>query len=203
MKKISSKGNGSFSRRSFVWAGAIALTLALCFLAPSDDVPTDQNGVVRIQRTHSASPTAKSEAVSLPSTSQQASVNPVPKQESSSLLERQSIWSLREDFKVQTVDAFQPLLYAPPPPPPQPKIIVPVLPPPPPPKPVPPPLPFEYLGKMGNHHAVQKGDDIFELVPGQTIAQDYRVERVSESEAVLIYLPLNESQTLLLKTKDE
>ncbi len=111
-------------------------------------------------------------------------------------------WRFRSHFKITPADAFRPLVYTHPP---LPAVAIPQLsiplPPPPPPKPVAPPLPFKYLGKMGEHHAVQKEEEMYELVVGQTIAEHYKVENLTDEQATFIYLPLEERQVLLLRNE--
>jgi hypothetical protein len=64
-----------------------------------------------------------------------------------------------------------------------------------------PPLPFRYVGKMIEDGKlsvfVMRGDDSFSLHKGQRI-DDYRVDKVSESEVVFTYLPLKTRQELNL-----
>ncbi|MES2206731.1 MAG: hypothetical protein V4525_08045 [Pseudomonadota bacterium] len=180
-----------FTSQQLFWSGLFIIALIAYVCAPEDDIPEALDGKIQLQRqgkSHSAPSTPQVQTAQQNSLSHTA----IPSID----------WKLREAFPIQNSDAFRsPTIIQPVAP--TPKMIVPVIVPPPPPKPVAPPLAFEYLGKIGNVHAVQKNDEIYELVPGQVIANDYRVEKINETEAVLIYIPLNEPQTLALKTKDE
>ena len=64
-----------------------------------------------------------------------------------------------------------------------------------------PPLPFRYVGKMIEDGKlsvfVMRGEDSFSLHKGQRI-DDYRVDKVTESEIVFTYLPLKARQELNL-----
>jgi hypothetical protein len=64
-----------------------------------------------------------------------------------------------------------------------------------------PALPFRYVGKMIEDGKlsvfVMRGDDSFSLHKGQRI-DDYRVDKVTESEVVFTYLPLKTRQELNL-----
>jgi hypothetical protein len=113
-------------------------------------------------------------------------------------------WNFRNHFPINQTNAFRALNYTPPPAPVvivQPRVVLPPPPAPPPPKPTAPPLPFKYLGKLGEHHTVQKEEEFIELIPGQVIADQYKVESITEDQAVFIYLPLQEKQTLLLRNE--
>jgi type IV pilus biogenesis protein PilP len=63
-----------------------------------------------------------------------------------------------------------------------------------------PALPFVYVGKMvdGEKTAVfvSKGDENYSLTPGQTIAGDYRVEKITDASVTFTYLPMKKRQTL-------
>ncbi len=69
-----------------------------------------------------------------------------------------------------------------------------------PPAPSAPPLPFTVIGKKleGGVWEVYlaKGDASFIAKPGTVIADEYRVEAIAATTMTLIYLPLNEKQTL-------
>lgn len=68
--------------------------------------------------------------------------------------------------------------------------------------PTPPALPFVYLGRMvdGDKTAVfvTKGDENYSLTPGQTVAGDYRVEKITDTEVTFTYLPMKKRQKLSL-----
>ena len=81
-------------------------------------------------------------------------------------------------------------------------------PPPPPPKPPPPqapPLPFKYLGQL------QDGRDIVLFLDhgaqtllarvGDTLDGRYRIDAINPRQATFTYLPLNQTQTLTLRTR--
>jgi hypothetical protein len=77
-----------------------------------------------------------------------------------------------------------------------------VAPPPSPPPPSAPPLPFTYMGKL-----VQGGDLAVFLVQGErnlivhegdTIDSLYKVERIAEGGITLLFLPLNQRQTIII-----
>jgi hypothetical protein len=96
-------------------------------------------------------------------------------------------------------DPFVAVSFVPPPPPPPP--VVPPPPPPPPPPPKAPPLPFSFVGlleKGGPKPAafLARGDALLVVSAGDVVDKDYRIESLSESEIVVIYLPLNERQSL-------
>ncbi|HEX2829434.1 MAG TPA: hypothetical protein VHP37_24015 [Burkholderiales bacterium] len=73
-------------------------------------------------------------------------------------------------------------------------------PPPPPPKPVAPPLPYTFAGRMLQDGTVYvflaRGDRIITAKQGDTLEGVYRVDSISETQVSLIYVPLNEKQTL-------
>lgn len=87
-------------------------------------------------------------------------------------------------------DLFPVRSFAPPPPPP-----------PPPPTPTAPPLPFRYTGMLeeGGRHAafLEQGEQIRVVRVGDTLDGRYRVTAVSRARIDLIYLPLNEPQSLV------
>jgi type IV pilus biogenesis protein PilP len=65
-----------------------------------------------------------------------------------------------------------------------------------------PALPFVYLGKMidGEKTAVfvAKGDENYSLAAGQTVAGEYRVEKITDTEVTFTYLPMKKRQKLSL-----
>lgn len=69
-------------------------------------------------------------------------------------------------------------------------------------KPVAPPLPFQYVGRMidGDKIAVflARGEESLSVSAGDTIAGEYRVDKVTESEVLFTYLPLKTKQSLPL-----
>lgn len=68
-------------------------------------------------------------------------------------------------------------------------------------KPVAPPLPFRYLGKMIEDGRLNlflaRGDESLSVRAGEKIGE-YRVDKVTESEVVFTYLPLQTKQSLPL-----
>jgi hypothetical protein len=65
-----------------------------------------------------------------------------------------------------------------------------------------PPLPFRYIGRIVQDGRAEvlllRGAQHFAVSAGDSIGAQYRVERVSESEIVFTYLPLNIEQSLPL-----
>jgi len=107
----------------------------------------------------------------------------------------------RAEVPVQAAaDPFLAVSFVPPPPPPPPVVAAP--PPPPPPAPKAPPLPYSFVGlleKGGPKPAafLSRGDALLVVSAGDVIDTDYRIESLSTREIVVIYLPLNERQTLI------
>lgn len=90
---------------------------------------------------------------------------------------------------------FDPHFWAPPPPPP-PKPL-------PPPPPSAPPLPFTYLGKQKEGEQWQvflaRGNTTFVVKLHEVIDNQYRIEAIAPPNMTLMYLPLNQLQTLLIE----
>lgn len=86
----------------------------------------------------------------------------------------------------------------PPPPTPPPKRVE--GPPPPPPAPTAPPLPFRFIGRLIDNGSttifIAQNDRSFAVRQGDTVADVYKVEQLTPSEIVFIYLPLAERQVL-------
>jgi hypothetical protein len=80
-----------------------------------------------------------------------------------------------------------------PPPPPEPAAAVIA-------KPAPPPLPFQYQGLLRQEGKLAvflvDGSQLLMAREGETLAGQYRVERLTEKEIILQYLPQGERQTL-------
>jgi len=78
----------------------------------------------------------------------------------------------------------------------------PVEPPPaPPPPPMAPPLPFKYMGRFAEANAslvifLTAGDRLYSVRVGDVIDETYRVEKLTPSELIFIYLPMDERQAL-------
>lgn len=89
---------------------------------------------------------------------------------------------------------------APPPPPPAPPP-APVAPPP----PQAPPLPFAFLGKLQEPERLRvflvRGERTYTVSEGDVLDGAYRVERVTDTQISLTYLPLNQIQTLALGSR--
>jgi len=70
----------------------------------------------------------------------------------------------------------------------------------PPPTPSAPPLPFKYLGRMADETKLviflERNEESLAVRAGDTIEGTYQVERVSETAAQFVYLPLGIKQTL-------
>ena len=100
----------------------------------------------------------------------------------------------RSDYRDEGVDAFPSLL-----PPPPPKPVATALPAEAP-RPTAPALPFTVIGKKleGSEWEVYlaRGDQTYIAKQGGELAGDYRVDAISPTQITLIYLPLNEKQTL-------
>lgn len=66
----------------------------------------------------------------------------------------------------------------------------------------PPPIPFRYIGRMIEDGKLEvflvRGEEHFSVAAGDMLGADYRVEAVTDSEVVLVYLPLNARQSLPL-----
>lgn len=74
----------------------------------------------------------------------------------------------------------------------------------PPPQPTAPTLPFTFIGRMldGNEVTVflSRGDRRYTVKEKDVLDDTYRVEKITEGEAVLTYLPTNTQQTLSFNT---
>ena len=68
--------------------------------------------------------------------------------------------------------------------------------------PAPPPLPFRYIGRVVQDGRVEvlllRGAQHFSAAAGESLGSQYRVEKIGESEILLLYLPLNVQQVLQL-----
>lgn len=79
------------------------------------------------------------------------------------------------------------------------------LPPPAPPKPVAPPLPYRYFGRMtgtGNQTFVylQKDDALIPIEVAQVLDGVYRIDKITDAQITLTYLPLNEMAELSIQS---
>ncbi|MFM0364419.1 hypothetical protein [Paraburkholderia sediminicola] len=111
---------------------------------------------------------------------------------------RARLVSLRAPLSVESANnPFAASSWLPPPPP----VEVPVVPEVRAPAPTAPPVPFTYLGELDAKAAkpqvfLSNGDRLLIVSPGEVVDDQYRVESVSESDVVLTYLPLNQTQAV-------
>lgn len=98
---------------------------------------------------------------------------------------------LRDDYKDDATDAFAATSS----PPPAPTAVQPL-----PLAPSAPPLPFTVIGKKfeaGTWEVyLSKGDHTYIVTKGMVLDSDYKVDDINATQLYLIYLPLNEKQTL-------
>lgn len=63
-----------------------------------------------------------------------------------------------------------------------------------------PPLPFQFVGRLGDRSDLQvflqSGEKIYVVRKGDVIDETWRLERISDKELSLVYLPLRLAQTL-------
>ncbi|MGF6558584.1 hypothetical protein ABIA48_004964 [Pseudomonas sp. S30_BP2TU TE3576] len=63
-----------------------------------------------------------------------------------------------------------------------------------------PPLPFQFVGRLDDRSGLQvflqNGEKIYVVRKGDVIDETWRIERISDEELSLVYLPLHLSQTL-------
>lgn len=110
--------------------------------------------------------------------------------------------SIRRDRsnRVHTSSLLEPKSWYVPPPPPRPTPASSL----PPPPPSAPQLPFTYIGRMVDGRDVilflLRNDTEYAVRAYDVLDDKYRVERITENEAVLTYLPLNTQQVLRLNT---
>jgi hypothetical protein len=68
------------------------------------------------------------------------------------------------------------------------------------PRPTPPPIPFNVIGKKFDSGRwevyLANGDATYIATQGAVIADNYRIESIAPTQMTLVYLPLNEQQTL-------
>lgn len=107
----------------------------------------------------------------------------------------------RGAHKIQTSSLFESKSwYTPPPPPPPAPAPVSLLPPPP---PTPPQLPYTYIGRMIDGKDVvlflTKNDQHYTVRASDVLDNTYRVDKITEKEAVLTYIPLDAQQTLVFE----
>jgi hypothetical protein len=63
-----------------------------------------------------------------------------------------------------------------------------------------PPMPFQFIGRLDDHTDLQvflqNGEKIYVVRKGDVIDETWKIERISDMELSLVYLPLHLSQTL-------
>lgn len=106
----------------------------------------------------------------------------------------------RSKTEHKTVDIFKGKSWYVAPPKPKP---VPPPPPPPPPPPTAPPLPYAFMGSYQGKDGrmiifLTRGDQVFSVSPGDVLEGTYRVEGIASGQLVLIYLPLNIQQKIII-----
>ncbi len=76
----------------------------------------------------------------------------------------------------------------------------------PPPRPAEPPLPFTYLGKVIDEGKLSvfltTGATHYSVQQGQTVARDYRVERITEAAITFTYLPTGSHKVLAIPPRN-
>jgi hypothetical protein len=96
---------------------------------------------------------------------------------------------------------FESQTWQPPPPPPPPQVKVKPEPPPP---PTAPPLPYTYAGRLVHDGQlsllIAKGDEVIAIREGQTLDGVYRVESITDKQITMVYLPLDQKQTIPVLT---
>jgi hypothetical protein len=111
---------------------------------------------------------------------------------------REMLAALRAPLSVESANnPFAASSWLPPPPPVEAPVVQEVRAP----APVAPPVPFTYLGELDAKAArpqvfLSSGDRLLIVSPGEVVDDQYRVESVSESDVVLTYLPLNQTQAV-------
>jgi hypothetical protein len=166
---------------------ALVATLLLTWFAPSD-------------RNDVALPSAKGEKNAQISTSQVKIEAPVADQDAKGA-GNNGVLIVGDRETVGSADSgilFEPHSWfvAPPPPPP-----APIMPTPPPPAPTAPPLPFTYLGKYIEDNVqwliLSQGNRVHTVRQGDTIDNQYKIDRIDTANATLLYLPLGIHQTIV------
>lgn len=73
----------------------------------------------------------------------------------------------------------------------------------PPPAPEPPPLPFRYIGKINENgrqlYVIADSNRVYPIERGARITPDYELTQAGDSELVLTYLPLAQTQVLRIE----
>ncbi|NPT61570.1 hypothetical protein GNZ13_45365 [Paraburkholderia sp. 5N] len=157
-------------------------------------------------RARPASVHHQSSASAVPVTSRGAAAAPVPASHAVAAsagpaiaaTPRAKLISLRAPLSVESANnPFAASSWLPPPPPVEVAVVPEVRAP----APTAPPVPFTYLGELDAKAAkpqvfLSNGDRLLIVSPGEVVDDQYRVESVSESDVVLTYLPLNQTQAV-------
>ncbi|HET7160783.1 MAG TPA: hypothetical protein VFI62_17420 [Burkholderiales bacterium] len=151
------------------------------------DVQGDRAAAQSITRETKAAAPAPVATPSVPA----AAVEPKPKAEKREALALPE----RAGFERKDGSLFESRSWQPPPPPPPPAAKAG-----PPPRPVAPPVPYRLIGRLiqdGNVVVyLGKGDSVLSATLGETVEGVYKVASITDTEISLIYLPLNQTQTL-------
>lgn len=156
-------------------------------------------------RARPASAHLQSAASAVPATSRGAAPVPVPASRvgaanakpTIAVTPRAKLIALRAPLSVESANnPFAASSWLPPPP-----VEVPVVPEVRAPAPTAPPVPFTYVGELDAKAAkpqvfLSNGERLLIVSPGEVVDDQYRVESVSESDVVLTYLPLNQTQSV-------
>ena len=156
-------------------------------------------------RARPASAHLQSAASAVPATSRGAAPVPVPASRvgaanakpTIAVTPRAKLIALRAPLSVESANnPFAASSWLPPPP-----VEVPVVPEVRAPAPTAPPVPFTYVGELDAKAAkpqvfLSNGERVLIVSPGEVVDDQYRVESVSESDVVLTYLPLNQTQSV-------
>ncbi|SOF00439.1 hypothetical protein SAMN05446635_8496 [Burkholderia sp. OK233] len=157
-------------------------------------------------RARPASVHHQSSASAVPVTSRGAAAAPVPASHAGAVgagpaiaaTPRAKLTALRAPLSIESANnPFAASSWLPPPPPVEVAVVPEVRAP----APTAPPVPFTYLGELDAKAAkpqvfLSNGDRLLIVSPGEVVDDQYRVESVSESDVVLTYLPLNQTQAV-------
>jgi hypothetical protein len=160
-------------RRRHAWLGAmLAATLVATWLAAA----VEEEGVAAAQ-----GPRASGRSAAKPAVESQAAL----------LTQLSRMDRSREPMPEPSRDPFFAISIPPPQPEPAAAVIAP---------PAPPPLPFQFQGLLRQEGKLAvflvDGSQLLMAREGETLAGQYRVERLTEKEIILQYLPQGERQTL-------
>ena len=156
-------------------------------------------------RARPASAHLQSAASAVPATSRGAAPVPVPASRvgaanakpTIAVTPRAKLIALRAPLSVESANnPFAASSWLPPPP-----VEVPIVPEVRAPAPTAPPVPLTYVGELDAKAAkpqvfLSNGERLLIVSPGEVVDDQYRVESVSESDVVLTYLPLNQTQSV-------